>query len=202
MIAVRSPATTDWVFISLMAWYALANEAFMKRITILAIVFLAVLSSLEVSAQTPLPAGASFDLGFSPGGSSLNVVLKAISSAKSTLLVACYEFTSRDIAAALEAAAHRGVKVRVVADFKAAHDRYSQMPIIKAAGIPVRLDAHYAIFHHKFMVIDSVSAETGSFNYTTSTISHNAENALVLWNVQPIATRYTAEFNRLWAESQ
>jgi phosphatidylserine/phosphatidylglycerophosphate/cardiolipin synthase-like enzyme len=174
----------------------------MKHITALAIVFLAVLSSLELSAQTPMPAGASFDLGFSPGGSSLEVVLKAISSAKSTLLVACYEFTSRDIAAALEAAAHRGVKVRIVADFKTAHDRYSQIPILKAAGIPVQLDSRYAIHHHKFMVIDSVSVETGSFNYTTAAIEHNAENALVLWNVPPIASRYTTEFERLWAESQ
>jgi phosphatidylserine/phosphatidylglycerophosphate/cardiolipin synthase-like enzyme len=186
----------------MLAWYAPANEAFMKRITVMAIVFLVVLSSFELSAQTPIPSGASFDLGFSPGGSSLLVVLKAITSAKSTLLVACYEFTSRDIAAALESAAHRGVKVRIVADFKTAHDRYSQIPILKAAGIPIRLDSRYAIHHHKFMVIDSVSVETGSFNYTTAAIEHNAENALVLWNVPPIATRYTTEFERLWAESQ
>jgi phosphatidylserine/phosphatidylglycerophosphate/cardiolipin synthase-like enzyme len=186
----------------MVAWYAPANEAFMKRITIMAIVFLVVFSSLELSAQTPIPSGASFDLGFSPGGSSLDVVLKTISSAKSTLLVACYEFTSRDIAAALEAAAHRGIKVRIVADYKAGHDRYSQITVLKAAGIPVRLDSRYAIHHHKFMVIDSVSVETGSFNYTTTAIEHNAENALVLWNVPPIATRYTTEFERLWAESQ
>jgi hypothetical protein len=44
--------------------------------------------------------------------------------------------------------------------------------------------------------------ETGSFLYTTTAIEHNAENALVLWNVQPIATRYTTEFIRMWAESQ
>jgi phosphatidylserine/phosphatidylglycerophosphate/cardiolipin synthase-like enzyme len=186
----------------MVALYAPANEAFMKRITVMAIVFLVFLSSLELSAQTPIPAGASFDLGFSPGGSSLDIVLKAISSAKSTLDIACYEFTARDIAAALEAAAHRGIKVRVVADYKAAHNRYSQIPVLKAAGIPVRLDDHYAIFHHKFMVIDSVSVETGSFNYTTAAIEHNAENALVLWNILPIATRYTTEFEHLWAESQ
>jgi len=77
--------------------------------------------------QTPLTAGASLDLGFSPGGTSLEVVLKAISSAKSTLLVAAYEFTSREIAEALESAAHRGVKVRIVADFKASKDKYSQI---------------------------------------------------------------------------
>jgi phosphatidylserine/phosphatidylglycerophosphate/cardiolipin synthase-like enzyme len=202
MIAGQFSVDDKWVSISMLAWYALSNEAFMKRITVMAIVFLVALSSHELSAQTPIPAGASFDLGFSPGGTSLKVVLTAISSAKSTLLVACYEFTSRDIAAALEAAAHRGIKIRIVADFKAAHDRYSQISILKAAGISVRLNAHYAIFHHKFMVIDSVSVETGSFNYTTAAIEHNAENALVLWNVQPMATRYTTEFERLWAESQ
>jgi phosphatidylserine/phosphatidylglycerophosphate/cardiolipin synthase-like enzyme len=201
MIAGQFSVDGKWVSISMLAWYAFVNEAFMKRITVTIIVLFVVFASLGLAAQTPLPAGASFDLGFSPSGSSLAVVLKAISSAKSTLLVACYEFTSRDIAAALESAAHRGVKVRIVADFKAAHDRYSQIPILKAAGIPVRLDAHYAIHHHKFMVIDSVSVETGSFNYTTAAIEHNAENALVLWNVPPIATRYTTEFERLWSES-
>ena len=35
-----------------------------------------------LAAQTQLPSGASFDIGFSPGGSSLAVVEKAIASAK------------------------------------------------------------------------------------------------------------------------
>jgi hypothetical protein len=52
------------------------------------------------------------------------------------------------------------------------------------------------------MVIDSVSIETGSFKYTTADMTHNAENALVLWNIPPVATRYTTEFERLWSESQ
>jgi hypothetical protein len=91
---------------------------------------------------------------------------------------ACYEFTSRDVAEALEAAAHRGVKVRIVADWKASHDRFSQIAVLQAAGISVRLDRVYAIMHNKFMVIDGDSLETGSFNYTTAADKHNAENAL------------------------
>lgn len=152
--------------------------------------------------QTPLTAGASLDLGFSPGGTSLEVVLKAISSAKSTLLVAAYEFTSREIAEALESAAHRGVKVRIVADFKASKDKYSQILILRSAGIPIRLDERYAIHHHKFMVVDSGSIETGSFNYTSSAIKRNAEDALVLWNVPNLAAEYSREWERLWGESQ
>ena len=54
--------------------------------------------------------------------------------------MACYEFTSREIAEALEAAAHRGVKVRIVADWKASNDRFAQIATLKDTGIPVRLD--------------------------------------------------------------
>jgi phosphatidylserine/phosphatidylglycerophosphate/cardiolipin synthase-like enzyme len=154
-----------------------------------------------LSARTPIPAGASYDLGFSPGGSSLAVVLKAIHSAKTSLLVACYEFTDRDIAEAIESAAHKGVKVKIVADYKAAQAKYSQIRILKAAGISIRLDERYSIHHHKFIVIDFVSIETGSFNYTTAAVKHNAENTLVLWNVPKLARDYKTEFDKLWEES-
>ena len=163
------------------------------------------------TAVNRLPALRSFivavgvygqDVGFSPGGTALAVVEKAISAAKSEVLMACYEFTSRDVAEALEAAAHRGVKVRIVADWKAAQDRFSQVPVLQAAGIPVGLDRLYAIMHNKFLVIDGDSVETGSFNYTVAADKHNGENALVLWDVPEIAGQYAAEWGRLWAESQ
>jgi len=153
-------------------------------------------------AQTPLPSAASFDVGFSPSGTALAVVEKAIAASKSEILMACYEFTSREIAEALEAAAHRGVKVKIVADWKASHDRFSQIGILEDAGIPVRLDRRYAIHHNKFMVVDETTLETGSFNYTSAAVQHNAENALVLWNVPQIAEIYAKEWERLWEESK
>ena len=116
--------------------------------------------------------------------------------------MACYEFTSRDLAKALEAAAHRGVKVRIVADWKASHDRFSQIGILQDAAIPVRLDRRYAIHHNKFMIIDGTSLETGSFNYTSAAIRHNAENALMLWNVPQIVQVHAKEWERLWEESK
>jgi len=84
-----------------------------------------------------MPSVTSFVVDFSPGGSSLAVIERAIDAARSE---------------ALENAAHRGVKVRIVADWKAAQDRFSQTRILEDAGIPVRLDHHYTILHHKFMV--------------------------------------------------
>ena len=172
----------------------------MNRSTAIAFV-LAVFLLHSAFAQSPLPSSASFDIGFSPGGSALAVVQKAIGAAESEILMACYELTSRDIAEALESAAHLGVKVRIVADSKASHDRFSQVGILRDAGIPVRLDHRYAIFHHKFLVIDRETLETGNFNYTMAAIKHNAENAIVLWNSPTIATTYAAEWQRLWDES-
>ena len=89
-----------------------------------------------------------------------------------------------------------------MADWKASHDRYSRVGILKSAWISVRLDERYAIHHHQFMVIDGVTLETGSFNYTEGAIKHNAENALLLWNVPQIAQVYAKEWGRLWEESQ
>ena len=171
----------------------------MKRISSVALLLVA---SISLHAQVPLPSTASIDIGFSPGGSSLVVVEKAIGAAKSEVLMACYEFSSREIAASLEAAARRGVKVRIVADWKASHDKYSQIATLKAEGIPIRLDERYAILHDKFMVIDEISVETGSFNYTEGAVRHNAENALVLWSVPQIAAVYAKEWERLWEESK
>ena len=171
----------------------------MKRSGMVVLLFVVCLS---VHSQAALPSTASFQVGFSPGGTALAVVQKAIAVAKTEILMACYEFTSRDIAESLEAAAHRGVKVRIVADWKASQDKYSQIRILKSAGIPIRLDEQYAIHHHKFMVVDGVTLETGSFNYTDGAVKRNAENALVLWNAPQVAAVYGKEWQRLWAESK
>jgi len=51
-------------------------------------------------------------------------------------------------------------------------------------------------------LVDGVTLETGSFNYTAAAVNHNAENALVLWNVPQIAQAYAREWERLWEESK
>jgi phosphatidylserine/phosphatidylglycerophosphate/cardiolipin synthase-like enzyme len=170
-----------------------------RRATIFAFAFVLLHSTYS---QAPLPSTASFDIGFSPGGTALAVVQKAIAISRAEILMACYEFTKRDIAESLEAAAHQGVKVRIVADWKASRDKYSQIRILQSAGIPVRLDRNFAIFHHKFIVIDCVTLETGSFNYTNAAIKHNAENAIVLRNVPQVAKVYAQEWGRLRLESK
>ena len=142
----------------------------------------------------------SYELGFSPNGNSLKIVLNGISDAKKSILVAAYSFTSKPVSEALLEAHKRGVKVSVVADLKANSSQYTAVNFLANHGVPVRLNDKYAIMHHKFMIIDGVSVQLGSFNYSSAAVDKNAENALLLKNVNDIASRYTKEWNRLWDE--
>ena len=154
------------------------------------------------NAATPINQGASFDIGFSPNQGSLPLVIKAINSAQKSIHVAAYSFTSKPIAEALLAASKRGVDVKVIADEKSNSGKYSATTYLANNNVPVKLDGNYPIFHHKFMVIDGVNLETGSFNYSAAAASKNAENVLVLWNVPAIAATYENQWNNLWNEAQ
>lgn len=159
--------------------------------------------AIMMAAPTFANAEPVFSVGFSPshGHSALDVVLSAIEGAKDSVDIAAYSFTSKPIAAALVAAKNRGVSVRVVADEKANNDRYTAVTFLANQSVPVRLNARYAIMHNKFMVVDGDTVQTGSFNYTASANSRNAENALLVQNAPALAGTYQAEFNRLWSES-
>jgi len=138
-------------------------------------------------------------VAFSPGSAEAEVI-RAVNASRHTLDIAAYSFTSSPIAAAIEAAAKRGVIIRAVVDDKHRGEKGSIAPRVAAAGGSVRFDAVHAIQHDKFMVIDGSTVETGSFNYTYSAAHSNAENVVILSD--PVVTgAYSAEFMRHWAHS-
>lgn len=152
-----------------------------------------------------LPAGVTYELGFSPGDTALSVVLDSIASAKQTILVAAYEFTSRPILNALIDAARKGIKVAVVADAHESERHYSLVLFLSKAGIPCRVDAAHPITHDKYLVIDrdtaQASVETGSYNFT-SQANRNAENSIFIRSVPELAQLYANNWQQLWNESQ
>jgi phosphatidylserine/phosphatidylglycerophosphate/cardiolipin synthase-like enzyme len=55
--------------------------------------------------------------------------------------------------------------------------------------------------HDKFIVVDSETLETGSFNFTKSAEQHNAENVIVLRD--PVAASdYKRQREKLWEKSE
>jgi phosphatidylserine/phosphatidylglycerophosphate/cardiolipin synthase-like enzyme len=145
---------------------------------------------------------ATVEVDFSPDMGATDLVVKAIGEAHKTIRLAAYSFTSKPIAQALLDAHKRGVDVRVVVDKSQAKARYTSATFLANVGIPTRIDYKYAIMHNKFIVIDDVNVETGSFNFTSAAEHKNAENVLVLRNDPAVARQYTEEWNRLWEESE
>jgi len=127
---------------------------------------------------------------FSPNGGCTNAVVAELGSAKSSVLVQAYSFTSGPIAKALADAKRRGVEVRVLLDKSQRSERYTSADFIAHAGIPVLIDDKHAIAHNKVMVIDADTVITGSFNFTKAAETGNAENLLIIRGAKELARQY------------
>lgn len=169
-----------------------------KPTKVTAVIFLVLLSfTSPFSASTRIE---DVEVGFSPGMTANQIVITAIEEAETSIDIAAYSFTNKPISLALVDAQNRGVNVRVLADKKSNGGKYTAVTYLVNHRVPVRLNDKYAIMHNKFMIVDGRSVETGSFNYTQSAVSRNAENVIYFRNRPDIAEKYIREFNRLWRE--
>lgn len=150
---------------------------------------------------SPALADPSITVAFSPHGGGTEAVVAVIESAQKTVHLAGYSFTSKPIAQALVAAHQRGVEVEAVLDKSNATARYTEAGEVADAGVPVRVDYRYAIMHSKFIVVDGVTLETGSFNFTEAGERDNSEDLVVLRDYTEVAVRFEENWQKLWNES-
>ncbi|WP_374105063.1 phospholipase D family protein [Burkholderia sp. LMG 13014] len=159
-------------------------------------------------APAAAPKGMAVEVGFSPDGDGETLVLRAIGAAHSSIRLAGYTFSSPTIVRALIDARKRGVDVAVVVDYRnnlvesRSGAPRQALNAIAAAGIPTRTISVYPIHHDKYMVVDGLTVETGSFNYTSAAAKRNSENVLVIWNDGPLAGRYIAHWQSRWVQGQ
>lgn len=182
--------------------YCVFNKLAIRSKTLFTLVLLlclfAILSAcerrVEPQAQTAVDQ-ALIRVYFSPGGGPTAAIVEALDSAKVSVLVQAYSFTSAPIADALRRAHRRGVDVRVIIDKSQPNQRYTVLTFLQNAGIPVWIDQKHAIAHNKVMVIDENIVITGSFNFTKSAEERNAENLLVIQSPS-IALEYINNWNK------
>lgn len=139
---------------------------------------------------------------FSPNQGATALVIKTIGTAKKSIHVAAYSFTSRPIADALVAAHDKGVDVEVVLDKSQRRGRNTLVPFLREHHIPTRINSHYAIMHDKTMIIDGETLELGSFNYTNAAEEKNAENVLVIHDNKKIIQDYERQWQILWNQGK
>lgn len=147
---------------------------------------------------------ADVSVGFSPEGSAQQLVINTLNSARHAINLMGYSFTSPEVVKALIAAKRRGVDVRVVLDSKGNQGRASVAAInlLVNAGIEVRTVDNYRIMHDKVAIIDDVTVQTGSFNYTRAAQRSNSENVVVMWRMPEVAQVYLEHWQSRWLQGQ
>ena len=154
----------------------------------------------------PLVSVASTDIeiGFSPEGSALTLVIRTIDDAQRSVRLMGYVFTSPDVVKSLIDAKKRGVDVQVIVDEKANRNNTSQaaLNLLVNAGIPTRIISAYKITHDKVIVADERTTETGSFNYTRAATRSNSENVIVIRNNPEVAKTYLSHWQSRWEKGQ
>ncbi len=140
-------------------------------------------------------------LGFTPPVGVAKNVVDAIDRAQQEVLVQAYGFTHNAMAQAVIRAHERGLKVSVLLDEKSDHTNRYVMALFKDAQVSVRLDGKHAIAHNKVIVIDGDTVVTGSFNFTNSAETRNAENLLILRGVQ-LGKAYRDNWQEHWQHSK
>ena len=153
-----------------------------------------VLSQANTSAITAEVLGVYF----TPPANAAAAIVKAIDASEREVLVQAYGFTHNGIAQALVRAHQRGVSVRVLLDQKSDTSNRYVIAVLNDAQIQLREDGKHAIAHNKVMVIDQTIVITGSFNFTNSAATRNAENFLVLKSPD-LADQYRAQWHNHWA---
>ncbi|MEM7012810.1 MAG: phospholipase D-like domain-containing protein [Verrucomicrobiota bacterium] len=134
---------------------------------------------------------------FSPGDTCVNCICLLFRAIKNSADVCVFTITDDRIREAILDAHKRGIAVRVISDDDKSQDRGSDIDWLAAAGIPVVTDRTDAHMHHKFAVFDAKVLLTGSYNWTRSAATENAENIAITEDTRLIKA-FRDEFDQLW----
>lgn len=156
----------------------------------------------EKISHKPMRAQLTPDLSvetfFSPQDDPMdNAVRPLLQGARTRIDIAIFFLTHKGIAADLIAAQRRGVKVRIVIDSTGASNGYSKHELLRAAGIPVKIENWGGKMHTKAAAIDGEHVIMGSMNWTSAGENGNDENTIVLHS-RAHAEQFHAFYDDLW----
>jgi phosphatidylserine/phosphatidylglycerophosphate/cardiolipin synthase-like enzyme len=150
-----------------------------------------------ISAQSEPQPAEIVGIYFTPPVGGAGGIVKQIDGSKKSIKVMAYGFTSINLAEALVRAKKRGVDVALIQDEKSSQNNREAIQKLLDAGIDVRSDGKHAIQHNKVMVIDQDVVITGSYNFTNSAETRNAENIMIVKS-EYAARRYSDNWNSHW----
>lgn len=135
---------------------------------------------------------------FSPQGYAMEDGLRPVlQGARNEIDIAIFFLTHKYLVADLIKAHQRGVKVRIIIDGTGARNEYSKHQLLRAAGIPVKVENWGGKMHAKAVVVDQQFVVAGSMNWTTAGERTNDENTIVIKSPR-IAAQFSTYYNKLW----
>ena len=138
------------------------------------------------------------EIYFSPEDNFKEKLLSLINRAENSIYFLTFAFTDQDISQALIQANKRGVTISGVFDESQNKSQSSsKYSTLKKANIDVKLDGNKYFLHNKVFIFDENIVVTGSYNFTVSANTKNAENSLVIEN-EDLSSRYINEFNTIY----
>jgi phosphatidylserine/phosphatidylglycerophosphate/cardiolipin synthase-like enzyme len=157
-------------------------------------------SPSTLDAQTLTIDGTPIQVLFAPEDKVASHLVPLIEQAQKSIRFMAFSFTHPGLGDAVLARAKAGVDVRGIFETRGSETKYSELPALYCAHVPVRQDGNPATFHHKVFVIDDKMVITGSFNFTDNADQSNDENVIIVTH-SGIAAQYLQEFERRWAEA-
>ncbi|MCB1006255.1 MAG: hypothetical protein KDB35_18880 [Acidimicrobiales bacterium] len=133
---------------------------------------------------------------FAPEDGAMDRLVEVVRTAKKSIKIVAFAFTSAKLFEAIVERMKDGVTVEGV--FESRHAGWKNIMIgpLHAAGAKVRFDRNPNALHHKVIVVDDKILCTGSFNFTDSADRENDENFLVLES-RPAARAFAREVESL-----
>lgn len=138
-----------------------------------------------------------------------DTLIAYMNRAKFTMDICIYNMDNiNGIVSAINAAANRGVVVRIIGDGANMNSSAWSALTLSAANKKLSpTSAAYGICHNKFMIIDANSSNpndcvlwTGSMNWTDDQIKLDANNVIIFQD-QSIARAYEIEFNEMFQQN-
>ena len=138
------------------------------------------------------------DVYFSPQDRPIEKAVRPLlQKATNRIDIAVFFLTNKGIAGDLIKAHRRGVKIRVLLDATSAKNGYTKHEILRAAGIPVKIENWGGKMHMKSAVIDDEHVVAGSMNWTSAGDRSNDENTAIIHS-KAIAAEYNRAFEKMW----
>lgn len=128
-------------------------------------------------------------------------ILKRIDAANDEILIAVAWFTQRDLFTAIIRALDRGVKVSIILinDIINRNNQGLNFSIFLQKGGNLRfVDKKKILMHNKFCLFDDSNLITGSYNWTYSAETRNAENVIITDDFV-VCKNFKSHFINMWS---